>query len=164
MKVPELDSDEENDDESSDDNKGGAEDNLNIRAAIIHLLGDMVQSVGVIIAATIIYIWPSATIADPISTLLFSILVLMTTVPVFRDCINVLMENMPGDVDCVKVYNIISQMDCVEEIHDFHMWCLSPGKTLLTAHIRTNEKNPFQTLHKINMMLEKRLNIHHATI
>lgn len=150
--------------QSSEQKKAGVDDNLNIRAAIIHLLGDIVQSIGVIIAAIIIYIWPNATIADPITTFLFSVLVLLTTVPVFKDCINILMEKTPSEIDSVKVYNIISRMDCVEEIHDFHMWSLSAGKTILTAHIRTNEKNPYQTLHKVSTMLEKKLGIHHATI
>mmetsp|Transcript_41393 Transcript_41393/g.56202 ORF Transcript_41393/g.56202 Transcript_41393/m.56202 type:complete len:199 (+) Transcript_41393:391-987(+) len=144
--------------------KKGDEQNLNIRAAIIHLLGDIVQSIGVIIAAIIIYIWPQATIADPITTFVFSILVLLTTVPVFKDCINILMENSPDEIDSVRVYNTIARLDCVEEIHDWHMWSLSAGKTILTAHIRTKEKNPYSTLHKISTMLEKKLGIHHATI
>ena len=83
---------------------------MNIRAAIIHLLGDIVQSIGVIIAAIIIYIWPNATIADPITTFLFSVLVLLTTIPVFKDCINILMENTPDEIDSVRVYNTIAKV------------------------------------------------------
>ena len=58
----------------------------------MHVIGDMLQSIGVIIAAICIYIWPEAKIADPICTYIFSILVIFTTVPVFRDCVKVLME------------------------------------------------------------------------
>lgn len=123
--------------------KSADEENLNIRAAIIHLLGDIVQSIGVIIAAIIINIWPQAAIADPITTFFFSILVLLTTIPVFKDCVNILMENTPNEVDAVRVYNTLIKLDCIEEIHDFHIWSLSAGKSILSMHIRTTEKNPY---------------------
>jgi len=59
----------------------------------------MIQSIGVIIAAAAIWYWPEAKIVDPICTYLFSILVIFTTIPVFRDCIQVLMESTPKDID-----------------------------------------------------------------
>ena len=74
------------------ENTGVNEENINIRAAIIHIMGDMLQSIGVICASFIIYIWPEAKIADPICTYLFTILVLCSTVPVSIDCVKILME------------------------------------------------------------------------
>ena len=60
----------------------------------------MLQSIGVIIASVLIYIWPEQTkIADPICTYIFSILVIITTIPVFRDCIRILMEYKPNGAD-----------------------------------------------------------------
>ena len=59
---------------------------MNVRAAIVHIMGDMVQSIGVITAALIVKFKPEWKIADPICTYLFSILVLMTTVPIFIEC------------------------------------------------------------------------------
>ena len=70
----------------------GEEMNINIRAAVVHVIGDMLQSIGVIIAAILITINDDFKIADPICTYLFSILVIMTTIPVFRDCMRILME------------------------------------------------------------------------
>ena len=75
--------------------KRGNEENLNVRAAIIHMVGDMIQSAGVIIAAVIIYVKPDWEIADPICTFLFSILVMITTIPIFIDCMRFLMESSP---------------------------------------------------------------------
>jgi len=72
---------------------------MNIRAAIIHLVGDIIQSIGVVIAAIIIYIHPNWKIADPICTFIFTILVLFTTIPIFRDCVSVLMESTPSTID-----------------------------------------------------------------
>lgn len=85
-------------------------ENLNVRAAIIHMIGDAIQSAGVIIAAVIIYCKPEWTIADPICTFLFSILVLITTVPIFCDCMTILMENAPEDVEVVEVINDLNNV------------------------------------------------------
>ena len=74
-------------------------ENLNVRAAVVHILGDMLQSVAVITAATIINFYPGALIADPLCTLLFSVMVIMTTAPVTRDCFRVLMEVQPHVID-----------------------------------------------------------------
>ena len=68
---------------------------MNIRAAVVHIIGDMIQSAGVVCAATIIYIKPEWKIADPITTFIFTILVIFTTIPIFKDCIVVLMEATP---------------------------------------------------------------------
>ena len=71
------------------------------------MIGDMVQSLGVIAAAVIIYVKPDWTIADPICTFLFSILVMFTTVPIFKDCMRFLMESAPKDMDPVEVFNAL---------------------------------------------------------
>ena len=76
-----------------------------MRAAIVHIIGDMVQSIGVISAAIIIKVKPDWKIADPICTYLFSILVLMTTVPIFCECVGIIMEAAPDDVDTVEMFN-----------------------------------------------------------
>ena len=83
------------------------EENINVRAAIVHMVGDMIQSLGVIAAALIIYFKPDWTIADPICTFLFSILVMFTTVPIFKDCMRILMENAPEDIDTVELFNAL---------------------------------------------------------
>ena len=85
-----------------------------MRAAIVHMVGDMIQSLGVIAAATIIYIKPDWTIADPICTFLFSVLVMFTTVPIFKDCMRFLMENAPEDIDTVELYNAIVKVSRVQ--------------------------------------------------
>ena len=66
--------------------------NINVRAAFIHVLGDFLQSLGVFVAALIIYFRPDLGIIDPICTFLFSVLVLFTTIRILKDTMNVLME------------------------------------------------------------------------
>jgi len=73
-------------------------ENINIRAAFVHAIGDLLQSVGVIIAAIVILIKPEWKIVDPICTFIFSFLTLATTTPVFKDCFRILMGCVPNDV------------------------------------------------------------------
>lgn len=69
--------------------------NINIRAAFIHIVGDLIQSLGVLMASLIIYFRPAWKIADPICTILFSVIVLSTTLPIMTDIVNVLSESFP---------------------------------------------------------------------
>jgi zinc transporter 2 len=83
---------------------------VNIRAALIHVIGDIVQSIGVIIAALIIYFIPEWSIADPICTFIFSVIVIFTTVPIVKDCIAVLMEGTPPSVDTQKLFDDLKRV------------------------------------------------------
>jgi zinc transporter 2 len=109
---------------------------LNIRAAIIHLLGDLIQSAGVIISAIIIMCNKDLIIFDPICTYVFSILVFATTVPVARDCFKVLMGCTPDDIDLDKIRSKILKNKCVQKVEDLHVWVLGDEKNVLTCHIK----------------------------
>jgi zinc transporter 2 len=139
------------------------QENLNVRAAIVHMVGDMVQSIGVIAAAVIIYLKPEWKIADPICTFLFSILVMFTTIPVFSDCMRILMESAPADMEVLDVFYALLELPYVNEIHDFHIWSLSDEKPIMTAHIVSNE-NPNYVLFHVTKLLQEKFNIHHSTI
>jgi cation diffusion facilitator family transporter len=142
---------------------GNNEENMNIRAAVIHIMGDMVQSIGVIIAAIIIKFRPDWQIADPICTFLFSILVLITTVPIFMDCIDIIMENTPKEIDVKDLYNRILRLKTVEEVHDFHCWALAGNKFIMTCHIRSNFGE--RAIVQINKICESQeFGIYHTTI
>ena len=95
------------------DSASQSSENLNVRAAIVHVLGDMLQSVAVITAATIINFYPGALIADPLCTLFFSIMVIMTTAPVSRDCFRILMEVQPAAVDTDELKGDVLAIDGV---------------------------------------------------
>ena len=76
---------------------------MNIRAAMIHVIGDLCQSIGVCIAGLIIYLKPSLHIIDPICTFLFSIIVFTTTVPIIKDCLRIIMEATPLEIDTAAI-------------------------------------------------------------
>lgn len=78
-------------------------EDVNVRAAFLHVLGDLLQSVGVTIAATLIYINPEWKIADPICTFFFSFIVMCTTIPIAKECLSVLMEGVPYELDLASI-------------------------------------------------------------
>lgn len=98
--------------------------NINVDAAFLHALGDMIMSIGVCIAATIIYFWPEATIADPICTFVFSVIVCATTRLIVKNCINVLMQGapLPKKCDQVKLAARIRKLEPGLIIDDFKLW------------------------------------------
>jgi len=127
------------------------------------MIGDILSSAGVVLAAVIIKVKPAWTIADPICTFLFSIMVLLTTVPIFKDVMVILMECAPGDIDMVDLFNALSSLSVVDEIHDFHVYSLGEGKPIFSAHI-VSDVNPSYALYKINELLIKEFDIYHTTI
>ena len=142
-----------------------ADENPVIRAAYIHILGDMIQSAGVLIAALIIYFFqdthPGVRIVDPICTFCFAIVVLCTTFPVSRDCFYVLLESTPRDLDIESLYNDLSSIEGVISVHDIHLWNISIGRPSIALHIIC--ESPKDTL-KIATQTCKNYGIKHCTI
>jgi len=136
-----------------------------LRAAILHILGDIIQSIGVVIAATTIYFFqdstPNIVYVDPVCTLIFAIIVLFTTVPVSRDCIHVLMDATPKHIDLQSLVRDLGDIKNVVNIHDVHVWALSIGKIAISVHILSN--TPQKTLEEATAIC-KSYGIFHETI
>ena len=142
-----------------------ADDNPVIRAAYIHILGDMIQSTGVLLAALAIYFFqdthPGIRILDPICTFCFAIVVLCITLPVSRDWFYVLHESTPRDLDIESLYNDLGSINGVISVHDIHLWNISIGRPSIALHIIC--ENPGETL-KIATETCKNYGIKHCTI
>ncbi|XP_019953550.2 proton-coupled zinc antiporter SLC30A2-like isoform X1 [Paralichthys olivaceus] len=113
--------------------------NASVRAAFIHVVGDLLQSVGVLLAATIIHFWPEYKVADPICTFLFSVLVVGTTVPVTKDVLRILMEGAPQDVSFSAVRKSLLSVGGVVAVHSLYMWSLNMSDALLSVHVVTEK-------------------------
>lgn len=135
---------------------------LNMRAAIIHVLGDSLQSVGVSIAGGIIYARPDYSIADPICTVLFCIVVGGTTIPIIKDCVRILMEASPNELDMEKISKDLSEIEDVTDVHDLHAWSLSAGKLALSCHLVSDSTS--LVLDRATKMLKEKHNINHITL
>lgn len=137
------------------------EQNVNIRAALIHVIGDAIQNIGVIISGIIIYYNPELVIVDALCTFFFAIIVFFTTIRILKDCVAVIMEGCPIDnVDELK--ERLGTIEGVTEVHDLHVWSLSMGKVSMTCHLKSN--TPQKTLIKAKELMEKKYGITHITI
>merc|ERR1712032_382202 len=140
-------------------------ENLILRATALHILGDIIQSMGVVCASLIIYLfqdkYPGIVCIDPLCTFIFAIIVISTSIPVTRDCINVLMEASPPGIDLNELTKEIGQAEGVINIHDMHVWCISVGKPSITLHILSNR--PQKSLEELTRSCNKH-GIFHTTI
>ena len=156
--------DEEHEHEHDDDDEHEHKKNknVNLRAALIHVIGDALQNIGILIAGIIIYFFPSYNIMDPLCTYIFSIIVGFTTISILKDCISVLMEGVPMETDLNSIEKDLKSIDGVIDIHDLHVWCLSIGKISMSCHLSC--KNPQKTLVVAHKLLKKKYKISHTTI
>ena len=102
--------------------------NLNVRAAVIHIMGDIIQAIGVLLAAVIIYMFPSWQIVDPICTFMFSILVMFTTYFIVKDCLIILLEGVPTEISYRDVKLALERIKGVISVKELHIWSLTSGK------------------------------------
>ncbi|KAI1889687.1 hypothetical protein AGOR_G00165520 [Albula goreensis] len=109
---------------------------LAVRAAFIHALGDLVQSIGVLIAAYIVRFKPAYKIADPICTYIFSILVLFTTVRIVRDTGIIVLEGVPRHLDVKSIKEDLLKLEDVHSVEDLNVWALTTDKTAALVHLR----------------------------
>lgn len=139
--------------------------NINVRAAFIHVVGDFIQSIGVLIAAIIIKIQPEYKIADPICTFLFSLLVLITTITVLRDIILVLMEGVPRDVNYRAIKKDLLSIDGVQGAHSLHVWALSMDKIASSVHLAIDKNADWNRITKrANSLLKDRHGAFQSTV
>uniref|UniRef100_T1IRQ1 Cation efflux protein transmembrane domain-containing protein n=1 Tax=Strigamia maritima TaxID=126957 RepID=T1IRQ1_STRMM len=109
--------------------------NINVRAAFIHVIGDLLQSIGVLVTALIINFRPEYHLADLICTFFFSALVLLTTIGILKAVIRVLMEGFPSEINYKNVTSDLESIEGVECVKSLHMWSLTVGKHVLIAHL-----------------------------
>nr|CAH8853784.1 unnamed protein product [Trichobilharzia regenti] len=139
--------------------------NITVRAAFIHVVGDLLQSIGVMVAAMVIYFQPAYKIIDPICTFLFSVLVLITTINILRDALNVLMEATPRGLNFNEVKNALIDIPGVKETHNLHIWSLTTNKMAISVHLAIEPNtNPQEILKAANRLLRKRYLAHDVTI
>ncbi|XP_005875224.1 PREDICTED: zinc transporter 2 [Myotis brandtii] len=141
------------------------QENPSVRAAFIHVIGDLLQSLGVLVAAYILYFKPEYKYVDPICTFIFSILVLGTTLTILRDVILVLMEGTPKGVDFTAVRDLLLSVEGVEALHSLHIWALTVTQPVLSVHIAIAQNTDAQAVLKAaSARLQGKFNFHTMTI
>mmetsp|Transcript_21233 Transcript_21233/g.52249 ORF Transcript_21233/g.52249 Transcript_21233/m.52249 type:complete len:446 (+) Transcript_21233:395-1732(+) len=123
--------------------------NVNLHAAYLHVLGDLALSVAVLIAGLIIWFKPEWQKLDPIITIMFSAMVFYSTLGVLRTSIAVLLEEIPSGVSWQKVFEDISNIPCINNVHDLHIWSICHGEAALTVHCSSDDSNALAEVYKV---------------
>ncbi|RRT59743.1 hypothetical protein B296_00006419 [Ensete ventricosum] len=139
--------------------------NINVHSAYLHVLGDSIQSIGVMVGGAIIWYKPEWKIIDLICTLIFSVVVLLTTIKMLRDILEVLMESTPREIDATKLEKGLCEMDGVVAVHELHIWAITVGKVLLACHVTiTRDSDADLVLDQVIGYIKREYNISHVTI
>ena len=137
---------------------------LNIRAALLHVMGDMLSAVAVLIAGAVIY-FTQWMLIDPILSILVGVLILFSSLSLIRDSLLILMEGVPGHIDLKNVSQQMLKLQGIKAIHDLHIWTLSSGIVALSAHVDIHELSSWQTiLTELRKFLKEKYRIEHVTL
>lgn len=140
------------------------EQNLNVKSAYLHVIGDLFGSIGAVIAAILI-ITLDWYLADPIASMIVSILILYTGWHILKDTINVLMEAKPAQVDYQQIVKMLNNIQGVQAIHDLHIWMITTELVSMTVHVRvTSEADRDQIVEDINKIIFLKFGIKHITV
>lgn len=138
---------------------------LNIKSAVLHVIGDTVSSVGVIVAGAIIAVtglfW-----VDPVLSLFITAVIGYHALKVAKEAAHILMEGVPYDIDTRMVRDVLEGLEGVRQVHDLHIWSLCSSCRYLSAHLVVDEetmKNSSPLLKKAQDVLSRQFNIQHTT-
>ena len=144
----------------------GSEHDLNLRSAFVHLMGDVLSTVGAVIAGVIIF-FTGANWLDPLVSVLIGVLILYNAWGILRDAVDILLESTPRDVDVQSMVKDIAQVDGVLGVHDIHVWSLTQSLRTMSAHILTDDLHisaGTEIQRQINEILNHRYKIAHTTL
>jgi cobalt-zinc-cadmium efflux system protein len=145
-----------------------AKENINIRSAFLHLLGDTISSVAVISIAALLLFKPWY-ILDTIASILIAVYILKESVAILMESLNILMQGAPKGLDNKKIKQSLMNIKGldVKDVHHIHMWDITPGNTVFDAHVvvdKTSLNNADDIIEQINHVLSKEFKICHSTI
>ena len=146
--------------------KKGSEHDLNMRAAFIHLMGDVLSTVGAVIAGVIIY-FTGANWLDALVSMLIGGLILWNAWGILRETVDILLEATPRDVDMAAMIADLTKISGVLGVHDLHVWSISSNLRTMSAHILTDDisiSSGAMIQAQVNEVLVHHYNIAHATL
>ena len=141
-------------------------DDLNTRSAFLHVLGDALASIGVIaVGVTLLFVdW---TWLDPLISVLIGVLILMSSGRLLKETLHILIEGVPGGMSAAAIAVSMRGVAGVSDVHDLHVWTVSPGYVALSAHILLADQALSQTAEimlALKGILRRQYKIEHTTI
>lgn len=144
--------------------RGGEGENINIRGALAHVLGDVLGSLAAIVAALVIR-WTGWTPIDSVLSLFVAVLILRSGLAVVRRSGHILLEGTPEGIDVEAIKRDLAALPGVEEAHHVHVWSLTSGRLLATLHLRlARGARPREVLPAVKARLLDRFGIAHSTV
>lgn len=140
------------------------EQTINVRGALLHVMGDLLGSVAAVAAGTVIYLG-GPSIVDPILSLFVCLLILVSAVRLLREVARVLMEGVPHGISIQEVGQALTEIEGVRAVHDMHIWSLSSSSHAVAAHVDLEAMVGWETvLPQLQAVLRKRFGIAHSTL
>lgn len=130
------------------------EQTLNVRAAMLNVVGDALGSVAAITSGAVI-LWTGWTPIDPILSLFIGALIVIASIRLLREALAVVMEAVPRDIDLPAVESAIGGVDGVRQVHDLHVWQVATGNPILTAHLVVDSLAAWPNVHEAVLRLLK---------
>jgi len=142
----------------------GSRENLNVRAALLHVLGDLLGSVAALVSGAVIMLTGWVTI-DPLLSLLIALLILVSAVRILHEALHALMEGVPPHLDLEQVGRAMAAIDRVVSVHDLHIWSLSASRVALSAHVVLKDLDEWPALlARLRDLLAREFGIEHVTL
>ncbi|MGM0380984.1 MAG: cation diffusion facilitator family transporter [bacterium] len=142
-------------------------DNMNVRSAFFHLFADALVSLAVIVGALAMHFWGIYRV-DPLLTLLIGAYIVKEGYEIVKDAVNILMQNVPEEVDLEEIKADIEELEGIENIHHVHVWAVTENDIHLEGHVNTNRDFKLSKIHdlqnKIKEILDEKYSIHHPTL
>ncbi|PIR24713.1 MAG: cation transporter [Deltaproteobacteria bacterium CG_4_10_14_0_2_um_filter_43_8] len=143
-----------------------SKEDMNVRGAFLHMLGDLFSSVGVVIAAIIVK-YTGWVYADPIASALIALVISYWAYGLLRDAVHILLQATPKELSVDEIKTSLLQLADIKGVHDVHLWELTKGMYMMTAHIEV-EDQPISQVDNIRKqaqhILSERFNINHADL
>jgi cobalt-zinc-cadmium efflux system protein len=137
---------------------------VNTRAALVHVMGDLLGSVAALVAGLVIS-YTGWMMIDPILSIFVCVLVLRSTLDVLRESYHFLMQGVPQYINYLTLGEDLSNISGVSAVHDLHVWEMSPGEPALMGHVEVENLQDWpQTLARIRQLLDERYGIEHITL
>ncbi|MCA1322165.1 cation diffusion facilitator family transporter [Sutcliffiella horikoshii] len=143
---------------------GDKDENLNVRSAFLHVLGDLLGSVGAITAALLIMVF-GWNLADPIASVIVAVLIIISGYRVTKDSFHILMEGAPSNINVKEIKESLLQITGVRDVHDLHVWSITSEFPALSCHIVIDvDVNQQDILKTAQTLLHHNYHLEHTTI
>jgi cobalt-zinc-cadmium efflux system protein len=146
--------------------RGGAAHDVNLRSAYIHMAGDALSAVGVVVAGIAVH-YTGWVYADPLVSVLIGLFIVYSSWGIVRETINILLEGTPNGLNVAAMAAEMQAVPGVQDVHDLHVWAIADGMNALSCHVNVVETDSFdaaRVVRDIKALLSDRYQVRHSTI